>query len=60
MCSQHSNSSIILDATKYIQELKQKVVEMNQEIMAGTVQKPFAVVLYIAKLAPTLFEKLNN
>ncbi|KAK9940935.1 hypothetical protein M0R45_017568 [Rubus argutus] len=37
----HSNSSIILDATKYIQELKQKVVEMNQEIMAGTAQKPF-------------------
>ncbi|XP_062017726.1 transcription factor SCREAM2-like [Rosa rugosa] len=34
----HSKSSIILDAVTYIQELKRKVEEMNQEIVAARAQ----------------------
>ncbi|XP_050368688.1 transcription factor SCREAM2-like [Argentina anserina] len=49
----HSRSSIILDAVKYIQELKRKVEKMNQEIVATTAkitttaQNPLSVQLKV-------------
>jgi hypothetical protein len=50
--SQLSDTSIILDASEYIQELKQKVVRLKQEIAceeAGALKhssSPTAVILY--------------
>ncbi|KAL6203524.1 hypothetical protein ACLB2K_027224 [Fragaria x ananassa] len=49
----HSKSSILLDAVKYIQELKRKIEEMNQETVAAaaqnstTAQNPFPVQLEV-------------